>query len=131
LKAQILAELQVPGTKLSHGAKKYGIPENTLRDWTKASAVQSIEVARQRHGGTLKANIFDPLNRLTESLMVFFDRNNAAPEDLRIPLTTKLVVAKGLEARNNLLELHEIQPFLDEAKEKKAIESFKGASWVK
>ena len=131
MKAQLLDELRVTGAKLPALAKKYGIPENTLRDWTKVSVVQSIEHARQKHGGTLKANMYDPLHRLTESLMVFFDRNDQQPDHLRLPVTTKLVVSKGLEARNNLLELNEIQPFL-EAKEKKALEAFTGSdSWAK
>jgi transposase-like protein len=131
LKAQLLEELSLQGTKLPAVAKKYGIPENTLRDWTKVSVVQSIEIARQKHGGTLKANIYDPLQRLTESLCVFFERNEQSPDHQKLPVTTKLVVSKGLEARNNLLELNEIQPFL-ESKEKRALESFTGSdSWAK
>jgi hypothetical protein len=131
LKAQLLEELSVRGTKLPAVAKKYGIPENTLRDWTKVSVVQSIEIARQKHGGTLKANMYDPLQRLTESLFVFFERNDQSPDPLKLPVTTKLVVSKGLEARNNLLELHEIQPYL-ESKEKRALENFTGSdSWAK
>lgn len=123
--------LKIPGTKLPQVAKNFGIPENTLREWTKVSVVQSIEAARSKHGGGLKANMFDPMHRLTESLMVFFDRNDRQPQHLKQPVTTKLVVAKGLEARNNLLELNEIQPFLD-AKEKRALEQFTGSdSWAK
>lgn len=112
-------------------AKNFGIPENTIREWTKVSVVQSIESARQKHGGGLKANIYDPMHRLTESLLVFFDRNDRQPPHLKQPVTTKLVVAKGLEARNNLLELNEIQPFLD-PKEKRNLEQFTGSdSWAK
>ena len=130
-KAEVLEHLKVPGTRLPAVAKQYGIPENTLREWTKVSVVQSIEAARQKHGGTLKANMYDPMNRLTEALMVFFDRNERQPQHQKQPVTTKLVVAKGLEAKNNLLELHEIQPFLD-PKEKKALEAFTGSdSWAK
>lgn len=130
-KAEVLEHLKMPGAKLPHIAKNFGIPENTLREWTKVSVVQSIEAARSKHGGGLKANMFDPMHRLTESLMVFFDRNDRQPPHLKQPVTTKLVVAKGLEARNNLLELNEIQPFLD-PKEKKALESFAGSdSWAK
>jgi hypothetical protein len=130
-KAEVLEHLKIPGTKLPAVAKQYGIPENTLREWTKVSVVQSIEAARNKHGGTLKANMYDPMHRLTESLMVFFDRNERQPQHLKQPVTTKLVVAKGLEARNNLLELHEIQPFLD-PKEKKSLEAFTGSdSWAK
>lgn len=130
-KAEVLEHLKMPGAKLPQIAKNYGIPENTLREWTKVSVVQSIEEARSKHGGGLKANMFDPMHRLTESLMVFFDRNDRQPPHLKQPVTTKLVVAKGLEARNNLLELNEIQPFLD-PKEKKALESFTGSdSWAK
>jgi transposase-like protein len=131
LKAQLLDELSVPFTKLPLVAKKYGIPENTLRDWTKVSVIQSIEVARQKHGGTLKANMYDPLRRLTESLVVFFERNNQSEDPLKLPVSTKLIVSKGLEARNNLIELNEIQPFL-ESKEKRALTSFTGSdSWAK
>ncbi len=130
-KAEVLEHLKMPGAKLPQIAKNFGIPENTLREWTKVSVVQSIEEARTKHGGGLKANMFDPMHRLTESLMVFFDRNDRQPPHLKQPVTTKLVVAKGLEARNNLLELNEIQPFLD-PKEKKALESFTGSdSWAK
>ena len=130
-KAEILEHLKIPGTKLPQVAKNFGIPENTLREWTKVAVVQSIEAARAKHGGGLKANIFDPMHRLTESLMVFFDRNDRQPQHLKQPVTTKLVVAKGLEARNNLLELNEIQPFLD-SKEKRALEQFTGSdSWAK
>jgi len=130
-KAEVLEHLKIPGTKLPAVAKQFGIPENTLREWTKVSVVQSIEAARAKHGGTLKANMYDPMHRLTESLMVFFDRNERQPQHLKQPVTTKLVVAKGLEARNNLLELNEIQPFLED-KERKALEAFTGSdSWAK
>mmetsp|Transcript_74281 Transcript_74281/g.215242 ORF Transcript_74281/g.215242 Transcript_74281/m.215242 type:complete len:291 (+) Transcript_74281:50-922(+) len=123
-KAAVLEHLKVPHAKLQDVAKRFAIPENTLREWTKVSVVQSIEAARAKSGGTLKANAYDPLYRLAESLMVFFERNDQ-------PITTKLIVAKGIEARNNLLELNEIQPFLD-AKEKKALENFSGSdSWAK
>ena len=75
--------------------------------------------------------MFDPMHRLTESLLVFFDRNERQPPHLKQPVTTKLVVAKGMEARNNLLELNEIQPFL-EPKEKRALQIFSGSdSWAK
>lgn len=130
-KAEVIEHLKIPGTKLPQVAKNFGIPENTLREWTKVSVVQSIEAARTKRGGTLKANMFDPLHRLTESLMVFFDRNERQPQHLKQPVTTKLVVAKGIEARNNLLELNEIQPFLD-LKEKKTLQAFTGSdSWAK
>ena len=127
----MLEHLKNPGLKLPAVAKQYGIPENTLREWTKVCVVQSIEAARQKHGGTLKANMYDPMYRLTESLMVFFDRNERQPPHLKQSVTTKLIVAKGLESRNNLLELHEIQQYLD-PKEKKALEAFTGSdSWAK
>lgn len=130
-KAEVLEHLKIPGTKLPQVAKNFGIPENTLREWTKVSVVQCIEQARSKHGGGLKANMFDPMQRLTESLMVFFDRNERQPQHLKQPVTTKLVVSKGLEARNNLLELNDIQPFLD-PKEKKSLEAFTGSdSWAK
>jgi hypothetical protein len=124
-KAEVIEHLKIPGTKLPQVAKNFGIPENTLREWTKVKVVQSIEEARTKSCGALKANMFDPLHRLTESLMVFFDRNDRQPQHLRQPVTTKLISSKGVEARNNLLELNEIQPFLD-PKEKKAIDSFMG-----
>lgn len=130
-KAEVLEHLKIHGAKLPQVAKNFGIPENTLREWTKVAVVRTIESARAKHGGTLKANMFDPMHRLTESLMIFFDRNEQQPQHLKQPVTTKLVVAKGIEARNNLLELNEIQPFL-EAKEKKALETFTGSdSWAK
>jgi hypothetical protein len=96
------------------------------------SVVQSIENARHNHGGTLKANMHaNPMHRLAESLMACFAANEKQPPGIRQPTTTKLIVAKGLEARKKLLELHEIQPFLD-PKEKKALENFTGSdSWAK
>lgn len=63
--------------------------------------------------------------------MAFFAANEKQPPGVRQPTTTKLIVAKGLEARKKLLELHEIQPFLD-PKERKALENFTGSdSWAK
>eukprot|EP00980_Cylindrotheca_fusiformis_P001714 scaffold388_cov114-Cylindrotheca_fusiformis.AAC.23 len=131
-KATVLDHLKTSGAKLPAVAKHFDIPENTLREWTKVTVVQSIESARLNHGGTLKANMqVNPMHRLAESLMVFFNSNEKQPPGLRQPTTTKLIVSKGLEARKKLLELHEIQPFLDD-KEKKALENFTGSdSWAK
>lgn len=56
-KACVLDHLKGSNAKLSVVAKQYGIPENTLREWTKVSVVQSIEAARLKSNGTLKANV--------------------------------------------------------------------------
>ncbi|KAL3939080.1 MAG: hypothetical protein SGBAC_006125 [Bacillariaceae sp.] len=131
-KAAVLDHLKNSRAKLPAIAKQYGIPENTLREWTKITVVESIQNARLNHGGTLKANMHtNPMNRLAESLMVFFSANDKQPQGLRQPITPKLIVSKGLEARKKLLELHDIQPFLD-PKEKRTLESFTGSdSWAK
>ena len=93
-KAEVLDHLKGPHTKLSDVARRYGIPENTLREWTKADVVKAIENARSKNSGQLKANMYDPMKRLTETLMVFFDHNRRQPEHLRQSITTKLIVAK-------------------------------------
>lgn len=112
-------------------SRMFAIPENTVREWTKVSVVQSIEAARNKSGGSLKANGYDPLHRLSESLVLYFQRNAQNEEHMRQPITTKLIVSKALESRNNLLELNEIQPFLN-PKEKKALQRFMGSdSWAK
>jgi hypothetical protein len=130
-KARVLGQLKIPGSKLSDVSKMFEVPENTVREWTKVSVVQSIEAARHRHGGALKANGYDPLQRLNENLVVYFERNAMQQDHLKQPITTKLIVSKGLESRNHLLELNEIQPFLD-PKEKKALQKFMGSdSWAK
>ncbi len=130
-KAEVLNHLKGPHTKLSDVARRYGIPENTLREWTKLNVVRAIEDARSKNSGQLKANMYDPMKRLTETLMVFFEHNRQQPEHLRQSITTKLIVAKGLEARNTLLQRHATHPFL-EVKEKKALENFTGSdSWAK
>jgi hypothetical protein len=130
-KARVLGQLKIPGNKLTDVSKMFEVPENTVREWTKTSVVQSIEAARHRHGGALKANGYDPLQRLNDSLVVYFDRNARQQDHLKQPITTKLIVSKGLESRNNLLELNEIQRFLD-AKEKKALQKFIASdSWAK
>lgn len=130
-KAEVLSHLKGSHTKLSDVARQYGIPENTLREWTKLNVVQAIESARSKNSGQLKANMYDPMKRLTENLMAFFEHNRGQPEHLRQSITTKLIVAKALEARSNLLQSHAAQPFLD-PKEKKAIENFTGSdSWAK
>ena len=130
-KAEVLKHLKGPHTKLSDVARRYGIPENTLREWTKANVVRAIETARSKNSGQLKANMYDPMKRLTETLNVFFEHNMSQPEHVRQSITTKLIVAKGLEARNTLLERHATHPFL-EPREKKALENFSGSdSWAK
>ena len=130
-KAEVLNHLKGPHTKLSDVARRYGIPENTLREWTKADVVHAIETARSKNSGQLKANMYDPMKRLTETLVVFFEHNGRQPEHLRQSITTKLIVAKGLEARNTLLQRHATHPFL-EPKEKRALENFSGSdSWAK
>ena len=128
LKARVLEELRVPGVRLVTICEKYGLPQSTLRDWTKDSSIQSIEGARQKcDGGTLKANMSDPLQKLSDSLMAFLRRDGSVQTEV----TTKLVVSKGLEAKKKLLELHEIQPFLT-PREKKALDDFRGSnSWAK
>jgi transposase-like protein len=93
-KAEVLDHLKGPHTKLSDVARRYGIPENTLREWTKLDVVHAIETARSKNSGQLKANMYDPMRRLTETLMVFFEHNSRQPEHLRQPITTKLIVAK-------------------------------------
>jgi len=78
-----------------------------------------------------QANVYDPMRRLTETLISFFEHNKRQPKYLRQSITTKLVVAKGIEARNKLLKRHETHPYLD-PKEKKALETFTGSdSWAK
>lgn len=130
-KAGVLEHLKNSGLKLPAIAKEYGIAENTLREWTKVSTVQAIENARLKRGGSLKANMYDPMYRLTDSLMTFFSANEKQPPGSRVPTTTKLIVSKALEARKKLLELDSIQPFLT-TKEKKALEAFTGSdSWAK
>jgi transposase-like protein len=115
LKAQLLDELIVRGTK------KYGIPASTLRDWTKVSVIQSIEVARQKHECTLKVNMYDPLRRLAESLAVFIERKNQSEEHLKLAVSTNKLIA-----RNNLTDLNELQPFLESKENKRALASFTG-----
>ena len=63
-KACVLEHLKVSNAKLSVVAKQYGIPENTLREWTKVSVVQSIEAARLKSNGTLKANVSSNRNSI-------------------------------------------------------------------
>ena len=124
--------LKIPGTKLPAVAKQYGIPENTLREWTKVSVVQSIEAARAKHGGTLKANMYDPMNKITKKLIRFFEKNEREPPNLKQPVTTKLVVQKGLEARDEILAEDQRDPSLLDAKERKALVQFTGSdSWAK
>ena len=95
------------------------------------SAMKAIQAAREKSGGDLKANISEPLHRLTEALVLFFERNSCQPDRSRMPVTTKLVVAKGMEARKRLLEMEEKEPFLT-PKEKSALEAFTGSeSWAK
>ena len=130
-KARVLEQLKIPGSKLSEVSRMFEVPENTVREWTKVQVEQLIESARHRKCGSLKANAYDPLHRLHESVAVYFERNARQQDHLKQPITTKLIVSKGLETRNNLLELNEIQPFLD-PKEKKAFEKFMGSdSWAK
>ena len=93
-KADVLDHLKVPHVKLADVAKRYSIPENTLREWTKVKCVRAIETARSGNSGQLKANMNDPMRRLTETMMVFFEDNKRQPERLRQAITTKLVVAK-------------------------------------
>ena len=38
--------------------------------------------------------MYDPMFRLSESVMAFFARNEQEPPQLRQPVTTKLIVAK-------------------------------------
>jgi hypothetical protein len=131
-KAEVLDHLKIPGTKLPAVAKQYGIPENTLREWTKVSVVQSIEAARLKHGGTLKANMYDPMHKLTERLMEFFQNNEMEPTNLKQPVTTKLVVQKGLEARDTILAEDQRTPNVLDSKERKALAAFTGSdSWAK
>jgi len=47
-KAEVLDHLKGSHTKLSDVAKRYGIPENTLREWTKLDVVRPIETAREK-----------------------------------------------------------------------------------
>ncbi|KAG7360142.1 hypothetical protein IV203_035241 [Nitzschia inconspicua] len=130
-KSEVLQHLKIPGVKLPTVAKKFKIPENTLREWTKVSAVRAIEVARATNSGQLKANMYDPMHRLASSLKIFFEDNERRPQHLRQPVTTKIIVAKGLEAKQNLLELDRVQPMLD-PKERRALEHFTGSdSWAK
>ena len=130
-KARVLEQLKIPGSKLSEVSRMFEVPENTVREWTKLPVEQLIEAARHKQCGSLKANAYDPLNRLHESVAVYFERNAQEQDHLKQPITTKLIVSKGLETRNNLLELNEIQPFLD-PKEKKAFQKFMGSdSWAK
>ncbi len=56
--------------------------------------VQAIEAARSKNSGQLKANMYDPMYRLTEQVMAFFIRNEQQPQQLKQPVTTKLIVAK-------------------------------------
>jgi hypothetical protein len=93
-KAEVLNHLKGPHTKLLDVARRYGIPENTLREWTKVDVVRAIETARSKNSGQLKANMYDPMKRLTETLMVFFEHNRRQPDHLRQSITTKLIVAK-------------------------------------
>ena len=93
-KAEVLNYLKGPQKKLPDVARRYGIPENTLREWTKADVVRAIETARSKNSGQLKANMYDPMRRLSETLTVFFEHNKRQPEHLRQSITTKLVVAK-------------------------------------
>ena len=93
-KAEVLNHLKGPHTKLSDVARRYGIPENTLREWTKLDVVRAIQTARSKNSGQLKANMYDPMKRLTETLMVFFEHNRRQPDQFRQSITTKLIVAK-------------------------------------
>jgi hypothetical protein len=86
--------LKIPGSKLPVIAKQFQIPENTVREWTKVSVFQAIESARAKELGRMKANMYDPLNKLTEKIKDFFEKNERQPHQLRQPITTKLVVAK-------------------------------------
>ena len=75
--------------------------------------------------------MFDPMHRLAESVLHFFAENEKQPAGVKQAVTTKLIVAKGMEARKRLLELHEVSAFL-EPREKKALEIFTGSdSWAK
>jgi NAD-specific glutamate dehydrogenase len=62
--------------------------------YTQVSVVQAIEAARSKNSGQLKANMYDPMYRLTEQVMSFFIRNEQQPQPLKQPVTTKLIVAK-------------------------------------
>jgi hypothetical protein len=117
----------------SESATSIGHPDSDC--WSfgllQISVVQAIETARVKNSGQLKANVFDPIHRLTKALMEFFEENEKQPQHIRQPVTTKLVVAKGLETKKNLLELDQIQPYLDPM-ERKALNKFTASdSWAK
>ena len=57
LKLEVLEQLKVPHAKFSDVAKRYSIPENTLRDWRKANVAHTIETAQEKNGGRLKVRI--------------------------------------------------------------------------
>ncbi|VEU33361.1 unnamed protein product [Pseudo-nitzschia multistriata] len=134
-KAEVLGHLGETRGTVSGAARRYGLPENTVREWTRSGVAGAIDRARAAttEGGGLKANVRkDPMRKLKEELVGFFEYNKGLPEEHRQRVSTKLVAAKGLEVRNNLLRIHETNPlFLDE-KELKALEAFRGSdSWAK
>lgn len=59
LKFEVLEQLKVPHSKLSDVAKRYSIPENTLRDWRKVNVANTIENARSINSGQLKVRAFE------------------------------------------------------------------------
>jgi hypothetical protein len=126
----VLQQLTISGVKLPTVAKKFKIPENTLREWTKVrkaaasterkfqsahilsafqvTAVRAIDAARAKNSGQLKANMHDPLYRLATSLKIYFEQNDRLPEHLRLPVTTKLIVAKvGDNRQESLLDFEQ------------------------
>ena len=76
--------------------------------------------------------MYDPMHKLADSVLQFFAENEKQPPGMKRPVTTKLIVAKGLEARKRLLELHAVNNDFLEPREKKALEAFTGSdSWAK
>ena len=64
--------------------------------------------------------------------MQFFEKNELEPPNLKQPVTTKLVVQKGLEARDAILNEDQRNPTILDAKERKALQTFTGSdSWAK
>jgi hypothetical protein len=59
LKLEVLEQLKVPHAKFSDVAKRYSIPENTLRDWRKANVAHTIETAQEKNCGRLKVRIHE------------------------------------------------------------------------
>lgn len=122
IKLQLLDGFEKSGLSQAKFCELHGIKcTKTLRMW-KASR-NELEKLDKAGKDLFRRDRDDPLARIKQGIMDFYEANLNQKAGLRLPFTNSLMVAKALELKASLLKHHHEKPFLSE-KEFVEISSF-------